>query len=130
MQEKSKSWLQFLLEVIVLVLLFTLVQYALSAGLVNQSYQITLTSMCINVILAVSLNLINGFTGQLSLGHAGFMAIGLMYRLLLPTLWICPLLQAYWGLSGCRYSRICGGAHFEVKRRLSGYCYPILGEII
>jgi branched-chain amino acid transport system permease protein len=30
----------------------------------------------INVILASSLNLINGFAGQFSLGHAGFMALG------------------------------------------------------
>jgi branched-chain amino acid transport system permease protein len=30
----------------------------------------------INIVLAVSLNLINGFTGQFSLGHAGFMAVG------------------------------------------------------
>jgi branched-chain amino acid transport system permease protein len=30
----------------------------------------------INVILAVSLNLVNGYTGQFSLGHAGFMAVG------------------------------------------------------
>jgi len=30
----------------------------------------------INVILAVSLNLVNGLTGQFSIGHAGFMAIG------------------------------------------------------
>ena len=30
----------------------------------------------INVILALSLNLINGFTGLFSLGHAGFMAVG------------------------------------------------------
>ena len=30
----------------------------------------------INIILAVSLNLINGYTGQFSLGHAGFMAVG------------------------------------------------------
>src|SRR6185312_6039568 len=30
----------------------------------------------INVILATSLNLINGITGQFSLGHAGFMAVG------------------------------------------------------
>jgi branched-chain amino acid transport system permease protein len=30
----------------------------------------------INVILAVSLNLINGITGQFSIGHAGFYAIG------------------------------------------------------
>lgn len=31
---------------------------------------------CINAILAVSLNLVNGITGQFSLGHAGFMAVG------------------------------------------------------
>ncbi|MGZ4962101.1 MAG: branched-chain amino acid ABC transporter permease [Limisphaerales bacterium] len=30
----------------------------------------------INITLAVSLNLINGYTGQFSLGHAGFMAVG------------------------------------------------------
>ena len=30
----------------------------------------------INIILAVSLNLVNGITGQFSMGHAGFMAIG------------------------------------------------------
>jgi branched-chain amino acid transport system permease protein len=30
----------------------------------------------INIILAVSLNLVNGFTGQFSMGHAGFMSIG------------------------------------------------------
>jgi branched-chain amino acid transport system permease protein len=32
--------------------------------------------VAINVILVTSLNLINGITGQFSLGHAGFMAIG------------------------------------------------------
>lgn len=32
--------------------------------------------IAINVILATSLNLINGFTGQFSIGHAGFMAVG------------------------------------------------------
>ena len=30
----------------------------------------------VNVILAVSLNVVNGFTGQFSLGHAGFMSVG------------------------------------------------------
>jgi branched-chain amino acid transport system permease protein len=30
----------------------------------------------INVILSVGLNLVNGFTGQFSIGHAGFMAVG------------------------------------------------------
>jgi branched-chain amino acid transport system permease protein len=35
-----------------------------------------LTGVGINVILAVSLNLVNGYTGQFSLGHAGFMSVG------------------------------------------------------
>lgn len=30
----------------------------------------------VNVVLAVSLNIVNGMTGQFSIGHAGFMAVG------------------------------------------------------
>ena len=32
--------------------------------------------LAINIMLAASLNLVNGFCGQFSLGHAGFMAVG------------------------------------------------------
>ena len=40
-------------------------------------YQIqVLNLIAVNAILALSLNLIYGFTGMFSLGHAGFMAIG------------------------------------------------------
>jgi branched-chain amino acid transport system permease protein len=40
-------------------------------------YLFRIVMLCgINVILAVSLNLINGFAGQFSIGHAGFMAVG------------------------------------------------------
>ena len=39
------------------------------------NYQI-LVLIGVNIILAVSLNLINGFTGQFSIGHAGFYAVG------------------------------------------------------
>ena len=28
------------------------------------------------IVFAISLNLVNGFTGQFSIGHAGFMAVG------------------------------------------------------
>ncbi len=39
-------------------------------------YAKLLIDIGINVILAVSLNIVNGFTGQFSIGHAGFMAVG------------------------------------------------------
>lgn len=41
------------------------------------SYQKRIVNLCaIYIILGLSMNLINGFTGLFSLGHAGFMAIG------------------------------------------------------
>lgn len=40
-------------------------------------YVFRIVMLCgINIVLAVSLNLVNGFAGQFSLGHAGFMAVG------------------------------------------------------
>ena len=52
-----------------------LVNYYLPARMNPYLLQI-LILIGINIMLAVSLNLINGFTGQFSIGHAGFMAIG------------------------------------------------------
>ncbi len=49
----------------------------LIAGVMISPYVLQVITLAgINIILAVSLNLINGFTGQFSIGHAGFMAIG------------------------------------------------------
>ncbi len=55
---------------------FVVVQILISTNIINSYLQATLATICINIILAVSLNLITGFTGQFSLGHAGFMSIG------------------------------------------------------
>jgi branched-chain amino acid transport system permease protein len=49
---------------------------SLCSGQFNRYYLGVVIDIGINVILAVSLNLINGHTGQFSLGHAGFMAVG------------------------------------------------------
>ena len=42
----------------------------------NPYTQFVMLLILANIILATSLNLVNGFTGQFSLGHAGFMAVG------------------------------------------------------
>lgn len=47
-----------------------------SAGQINEHLAYTLQMMGINIIAAVGLNLIMGHTGQFSLGHAAFMAVG------------------------------------------------------
>lgn len=66
-------------NIIVLFLLLVLygaVQGLFTSGILGNFYMMTLILVCIYIILAVSQNLITGFTGQLAIGHAGFMAIG------------------------------------------------------
>src|SRR5258707_13886283 len=47
------------------------------AGRMVSPYFSRILMLCgIAITMAVSLNLINGFTGQFSIGHAGFMAVG------------------------------------------------------
>ena len=72
----KRNPLALLIKVLLLAAVFTVIQYAITSKIMPTYYQMTLTTLCLNIILAVSLNLINGFTGQLSLGHAGFMSIG------------------------------------------------------
>lgn len=50
--------------------------HAFVAGNIDAYYFSILMYTGINMILAVSLNLVNGFTGQFSMGHAGFMSVG------------------------------------------------------
>lgn len=56
-----------------LLVLFTALDMV---GIVNTSTSRLLTQMAYSIILAVSLNLVVGFLGELSLGHAGFMCVG------------------------------------------------------
>jgi branched-chain amino acid transport system permease protein len=59
-----------------LILLAALAALSPAAGSISPYYYDILVGIGINIILAASLNLINGYTGQFSLGHAGFMAVG------------------------------------------------------
>ena len=105
---------------------------SLCSSYFNNYYLGVAVDVGINVILAVSLNLINGYTGQFSLGHAGFMAVGAY------TSWPPPFrsgqnfsrrpLEFPLGLfCGGRIGRgrgriDCGCALFAAKRRLSRHC--------
>ncbi|MDZ4083643.1 MAG: branched-chain amino acid ABC transporter permease [Bdellovibrionales bacterium] len=60
---------------IVATILLIAVGYGLDA-VSNPYTQFVMLLILTNVVLATSLNLVNGFTGQFSLGHAGFMAVG------------------------------------------------------
>lgn len=65
-----------LIQVLVLAAFYGIGQALFVTGTISSYVFNTLVVIGYNIILAVSLNLVTGFTGQFSLGHAGFMAIG------------------------------------------------------
>ncbi|MCL2736845.1 MAG: branched-chain amino acid ABC transporter permease [Propionibacteriaceae bacterium] len=83
--------LPLLAKVVAVLAVYLVVQAMIMTGVVDDYILITMVTICVNIILAVSLNLITGFTGQFSLGHAGFMSIGAYTTGLLtmhyPTWW-------------------------------------------
>lgn len=65
-----------IISFIAIILSYFLIQLLINIGIIDSYIQLNITLIGINIILAVSLNLITGFTGQFSLGHAAFMSIG------------------------------------------------------
>ncbi|MBR6401722.1 MAG: branched-chain amino acid ABC transporter permease [Firmicutes bacterium] len=58
------------------IAVFIICNALISSGTLGRQGAGLLVPICINIMLAVSLNLIVGFLGELSLGHAGFMSVG------------------------------------------------------
>ena len=55
---------------------FIILENMIAAKAISRSLKGQLVPICAWIIMAVSLNLVIGFSGELSLGHAGFMSIG------------------------------------------------------
>lgn len=58
------------------IIVYAIIQTLIEVEFIGAFWLLNVVLICINIILASSLNLINGFTGQFSIGHAGFMAVG------------------------------------------------------
>lgn len=65
-----------LLKLLFVIAIYGVVYIVVSQDLLLRQYRSVLVLITVNIILAVSLNLVTGFLGELSLGHAGFMMIG------------------------------------------------------
>lgn len=72
----KKNLRNTLILVVSALLLYGVIIGLIDTDILNPYYTQILIIIGINIILASSLNLITGFTGQLTLGHAGFMSIG------------------------------------------------------
>ena len=73
---KNKINKKSVLTIIGVILTYVIIYGLTKTKVINSYYAGIINLALINIMLAVSLNLIVGFTGQLCLGHAGFMSIG------------------------------------------------------
>ena len=65
-----------LITYFIVIATFVVVQILLDAGFISSLFQGLMVPICTYIILAISLNLVVGILGELSLGHAGFMCVG------------------------------------------------------
>jgi len=73
--ERKNRLVNFITYAIVIAA-FIVFQTLSAQGMLTKSLQGFLIPICVYVVLAVSLNLVVGISGELSLGHAGFMGVG------------------------------------------------------
>lgn len=73
---KKKKLIDNLITYGMVIIAFIVCQYMAENGMMSRSLKGQLVPICVYIIMAVSLNLTVGISGELSLGHAGFMSMG------------------------------------------------------
>ena len=73
---QKRTSLNGLINYAIVIGAYVLLRVLMGAGLLSNSLQSVLVPACCYMVMAVSLNLVVGISGELSLGHAGFMSLG------------------------------------------------------
>lgn len=76
MKKMSKTSKNNYINYLIVIVLFAVAQTFSATGNLSNLMKGLLVPICVYVIAAISLNLVVGFSGELSLGHAGFMCLG------------------------------------------------------
>lgn len=122
----------------IVVVGFVLVSVFDALGMVSNSLRGQLVPICAYIVMAISLNLVVGISGELSLGHAGFMSVGAFSGVIVatlfqsvPFLWVKLLIAV---LAGGFFAGIAGVIIGVPVLRLRGDYLAIVtlafGEII
>ncbi len=77
------------------IIAYIVIQIMISGGNISNSLQGQLVPICTYVIMAVSLNLTVGISGELSLGHAGFMSVGAFTGIVASTVFVAAELPTF-----------------------------------
>ena len=71
----SNSQRKFIMPVTTVIMILIITVLA-KFEIINNYFQTIIVTICINIIMSASLNIVNGYMGEFSCGHGGFMATG------------------------------------------------------
>ena len=122
---RKRSWLRNAIDITAIVAVAGAIHLVLQAlarrGVVSNYHLKIVRDIGINVVMAASLNLVNGVAGQFSIGHAGFMAVG-AYTAASVTLAAQSALKASGGGSAAMIIAFLVRSSWPVSLHLSRAC--------
>ena len=126
------------LTIYLVVIIYSVLSYLLYSGQASRQLTNMLISVSCYVVLAVSLNLVVGLLGELSLGHAGFMSVGLFSGCLLsmwtvnvlPIVVRLPLSMIFGGIFAAIIGFVVGLPALRLKGDYLAIVTLACGEII
>lgn len=86
MKKMSKTTRSGMINYGIIVVFFAIFQVLLSTKSLSNSLSGQLIPICAYIVMALSLNLVVGISGELSLGHAGFMSVGAFSGVIISTI--------------------------------------------
>ncbi|MBR7092003.1 MAG: branched-chain amino acid ABC transporter permease [Clostridia bacterium] len=136
--KKKKLNLRVLLTYGILAAVCVLVFVLIETGVASRQFKSLVVPLCVNMMLALSLNLIVGFLGELTLGHAGFMSVGAYAGCLLsvylegtmPMALRLPLVMLFGGLVAALFGLVIGIPVLRLKGDYLAIVTLAFGEII
>lgn len=69
---EQRKYIMPVITIVSIILITVLAKFEI----INNYFQTIIVTICINIIMSSSLNIVNGYMGEFSCGHAGFMATG------------------------------------------------------
>ena len=119
----KKSTINNIISYGIVIIAFIICQSMIAGGSMSRSLKGQMIPICVYVVMAVSLNLVVGISGELSLGHAGFMSIGAFSGIIMSA-WLNAAFQMENTLLRLILSMVAGGIVAGVFGALIGI--PVL----
>ena len=111
------------------VKVLSIVPITAKGPLLNKYYMQLLMLAGINIIMTVSLGMVNGFTGQFSIGHAGFMAVGAYTSAMVTTVLVPIAGMSKWIGYPIYILAIILGGLLKLNQNKGGKKVPLLGDV-